>query len=314
MSKILSDSNTTSASTSKIGDYIPVSYNAYDDTLFSNDKINVSFNILFGKGKDSLVYTNERELKEFTNKYQVETTENDDSKYYYIIAEEGPLVIKIDNLDIYSNYSNNYEYALGFAVDFEEPEYLNESHYTPFNVDRDGVMWSIPVKKPYEYTSDYEKTFYQNAKAKYQWTASRAKNMGEELTEEEKELGIEKTTESTGLMYLSFMVLHKEKEVVQEHEITRSISRGPSRGPSCGVTRSITDYSVAGRVGYGHSATSSSVTSTFKYANNTARVVIPIRIRISKDSAISDMNCSKTLKGAEINMERKKILTAPFLP
>jgi len=134
--------------------------------------------------------------------------------------------------------------------------------------------------------------------------------MGEELTEEEKELGIEKTTESTGLMYLSFMVLHKEKEVVQEQEITR----GPSRGPSRGVTRSITDYSVAGRVGYGHSATSSSVTSTFKYANNTTRVVIPIRIRISKDSAISDMNCSKTLKGAEINMERKKILTAPFLP
>jgi hypothetical protein len=137
--------------------------------------------------------------------------------------------------------------------------------------------------------------------------------MGEELAEDEKEVGVEKTSESTGLMYLSFMILSKEKEVVQEREITRSCNMR-SGGVSRSITRSIIPDTVAGRVGYGHAATSSSVASTFKYAKHTSRVVIPVRIRISKDSAIGDMNCSKTLKGAEVNMERKKVVVAPFLP
>jgi len=202
------------SSTTKISNNIPVSYNAYNEDInTTTDKINVSFNILFGKGKDSLLFSNERELKEFTKNYEVETIENDDSKCYYVVADEGPFVIRIDNLDIYSRYNNNCEYALGFALDFEEPEYLEQKNYTPFNIDRDGVMWSIPVKKPYEHTSNYEKTFYQNAKAKYQWTTSSAKIMGEEIAEDEKEIGIEKTSESSGLMYLTFMVLQKEKEI-----------------------------------------------------------------------------------------------------
>ena len=300
------------SSTTKISNNIPISYNAYNEDInTTTDKINVSFNILFGKGKDSLLFSNERELKEFTKNYEVETIENDDSKCYYVVADEGPFVIRIDNIDIYSRYNNNCEYALGFALDFEEPEYLEQKNYTPFNIDRDGVMWSIPVKKPYEHTSNYEKTFYQNAKAKYQWTTSSAKIMGEEIAEDEKEIGIEKTSESSGLMYLTFMVLQKEKEVTQE------ISRGSnmrSGGVSRSITRSILDNSVAARVGYGHSATSSSVTSTFNYANYTTRVVIPVRFRISKDSAVTHMNCSHTLKGAEINMERKKFLAAPFIP
>ena len=310
----MSDNMTTAnaAPVSKITNNIQVSYNAYDENVVcTTDKMNVSFNISFGKGKDSLVYTNERDLKEFTTEYVVETVENDSSKHYYVAAQEGPLQVRIENLDIYSRYNNNCDYALGFAVDFEEPEYLEESNYTPFNIDRDGVMWSIPVEELWKGSSP--SVFYQNAKAKYQWTTSRAKCMGEELAEDEKEVGVEKTSESTGLMYLSFMILSKEKEVVQEREITRSCNMR-SGGVSRSITRSIIPDTVAGRVGYGHAATSSSVASTFKYAKHTTRVVIPVRIRISKDSAIGDMNCSKTLKGAEVNMERKKIVAAPFLP
>ena len=310
----MSDNMTTAnaAPVSKITNNIQVSYNAYDENVvYTTDKMNVSFNISFGKGKDSLVYTNERDLKEFTTEYMVETVENDSSKHYYVAAQEGPLQVKIENLDIYSRYNNNCDYALGFAVDFEEPEYLEESNYTPFNIDRDGVMWSIPVEELWKGSSP--SVFYQNAKAKYQWTTSRAKCMGEELVEDEKEVGVEKTSESTGLMYLSFMILSKEKEVVQEREITRSCNMR-SGGVSRSITRSIIPDTVAGRVGYGHAATSSSVASTFKYAKHTTRVVIPVRIRISKDSAIGDMNCSKTLKGAEVNMERKKVVVAPFLP
>ena len=305
-------STANAAPVSKVTNNIQVSYNAYDENVvFTTDKMNVSFNISFGKGKDSLVYTNERDLKEFTTEYMVETAENDSSKHYYVAAQEGPLQVKIENLDIYSRYNNNCDYALGFAVDFEEPEYLEESNYTPFNIDRDGVMWSIPVEELWKGSSP--SVFYQNAKAKYQWTTSRAKCMGEELVEDEKEVGVEKTSESTGLMYLSFMILSKEKEVVQEREITRSCNMR-SGGVSRSITRSIIPDTVAGRVGYGHAATSSSVASTFKYAKHTTRVVIPVRIRISKDSAIGDMNCSKTLKGAEVNMERKKVVVAPFLP
>ena len=296
----MSSDITTTNNVSNISNFIDVSYITAENTI---NITNVSFNITFGKGKDSLVYTDEKDLKEFSTNYQVETIENDNTKCYYVICDEGPFVIKIDNLDIYSRYNSKYDYALGFALDFEEPEYIEESNYTPVNIDRDGVMWSIPVDK-----IEKKNVFYQNAKAKYQWTAARCKNINEELTNEEKELGVEKTSETTGLIYLSIMVLSKEKEVVQERENTRSYNMR-----SGGVSRSISN-SVAARVGYGHSATSSSVASTFTYAKNTKRIVIPVRFRISKDSSIIDMNCSSTLIGAKVNMDRKKITTAPFLP
>jgi hypothetical protein len=298
-----------------ISDNIPVSYNAYDENVVATtDNINVSFNISFGKGKDALVYKDEKDLKQFTKKYEVDIVETDDTKAYYVIADEGPLLIKIDNLDINSRYNNDkYDYALGFAVDFEEPEYFGDEHYTPFNIDRDGVMWSIPVKESWKGTNSYENTFYQNGKAKYQWNTARAKNINEELTEDEKELGIEKTSDTTGLLYITFMVLSKERENVQEKEVIRNCNTRCSSGVSRSISRGNKD-SVAGRVGYGHSASSSSTTSTFKYAKYTSKRIIPIRIRISKNSDVSDMNCSKTLKGAAVNMERKKIVVAPFFP
>ena len=328
MSKI--SSSATAAATSsivKVSDSIQLSYNAYDtDVVYTTDMINVSFKVSFGKGNDSALYKNESDLKQFNKSYEIETLETDDAESYYVIAEEGPIVIKIENPDIYSRYNNNCDYALGFAVDFEEPDYLEQSHITPFNIDRDGVMWSIPIQEPWKPNSS---VFYQNGKAKYQWTTSRIKAMGEELTEDDKELGIEKTSENTGMMYLTFMVLSKEKEIVQEKEITRSCgmrsggmrSGGATRGggdSEGGATRSITrtigEGSVAGRVGYGNSASTSSVASTFKYAKHTTRYVIPVRIRISKDSSVSDVNCSKTLVGAENNMKRKTVTVAPFLP
>ena len=302
----------------KVSDSIQLSYNAYDtDVVYTTDMINVSFKVSFGKGNDSALYKNESDLKQFNKSYEIETLETDDAESYYVITEEGPIVIKIENPDIYSRYNNNCDYALGFAVDFDEPDYLEESHITPFNIDRDGVMWSIPIQEPWKPNSS---VFYQNGKAKYQWTTSRIKAMGEELTGDDKELGIEKTSENTGMMYLTFMVLSKEKEIVQEKEITRSCSMrsGGMRGGDGGVTRSITrnigEGSVAGRVGYGNSASTSSVASTFKYAKHTKRYVVPVRIRISKDSTVSDVNCSKTLVGAENNMKRKTVTVAPFLP
>ena len=308
------NSSETSASASaavapivKVSDCIQLSYNAYKDVVCTTDMINVSFKVSFGK-KCLINFP-----KQLSKSYEIETLETEDTESYYVIAEEGPIVIKIENPDIYSRYNNNYDYALGFAVDFDEPDYLEDSHITPFNIERDGVMWSIPIQEPWKPNSS---VFYQNGKAKYEWTASRSKAMGEELTEDDKELGIEETSENTGMMYLTFMVLSKEKEIVQEKEITRSggATRSIGGGMRGSVSRSIGEGSVAGRVGYGNSASTPSVASTFKYAKHTKRLVIPVRIRISKDSAVSDVNCSKTLVGAENNMKRKELVVAPFLP
>lgn len=290
-------SNTNIQPISSFSNKIKFAYNAYNDVVITNDKINVQFDVSFGKGLDSELSKDEKELKTFNKLYEVETIETDDTKSYYLYTEEGPLLIKIDNLDIYSRYNNNCEYALGFAVDFEEPEYFEDYNITPFNIERDGVMWSIPVD------NNNPNVFYQNGKAKYQWTTATAKTMNSELTQEELELGVEKTTETTGLFYITFMVLCKEKELVQQN-ITRSIGGG-MRGKY---------ESVAGRIGYGNSASTSSVPSTFKHAKSTYRLVVPIRIRILKDSEKSNINCSKNLKGAELNMERKKFVVAPFLP
>lgn len=294
------------SSVSKISNSINVSY-ITGTILKDNSTVNVRFKISFGKGKDSSVYKNESDLKQFTKSYEVETLESEDTECYYVIAEEGPIVIKIEDPDIFSNYNDKYVYALGFAVDFEEPEYSDDSHMTPSNIERDGVMWSIPIEKPWKPSN--KNVFYQNGKAKYQWTTSRAKVMGEELTEDEKLLGIEKTSESTGMMYITIMVLRKEKEVAPVQKTYRG-----SNTRCSGASRGIRSNSVAGRVGYGNSATTSSVASTFKYAEDTDRYVIPVRIRISNDSEVSDVNCSKTLRGAEVNTERKKMVTAPFYP
>ena len=309
MSKNSSDTSVSAAVAPivKVSDSIQLSYNAYKDVVCTTDMINVSFNVSFGK-KCLINFP-----KQLSKSYEIETLETDDTESYYVIAEEGPIVIKIENPDIYSRYNNNYDYALGFAVDFDEPDYLEDSHITPFNIERDGVMWSIPIQEPWKPNSS---VFYQNGKAKYEWTTSRSKAMGEELTEDDKELGIEETSENTGMMYLTFMVLSKEKEIVQEKEITRGggATRSIGGGMRGSVSRSIGEGSVAGRVGYGNSASTPSVASTFKYAKHTKRLVIPVRIRISKDSAVSDVNCSKTLVGAENNMKRKELVVAPFLP
>lgn len=309
MSKNSSDTSASAAVAPivKVSDSIQLSYNAYKDVVCTTDMINVSFKVSFGK-KCLINFP-----KQLSKSYEIETLETDDTESYYVIAEEGPIVIKIENPDIYSRYNNNYDYALGFAVDFDEPDYLEDSHITPFNIERDGVMWSIPIQEPWKPNSS---VFYQNGKAKYEWTTSRSKAMGEELTEDDKELGIEETSENTGMMYLTFMVLSKEKEIVQEKEITRGggATRSIGGGMRGSVSRSIGEGSVAGRVGYGNSASTPSVASTFKYAKHTKRLVIPVRIRISKDSAVSDVNCSKTLVGAENNMKRKELVVAPFLP
>ena len=282
---------------------IPVEYTTGD--------YSVRLNLNFGEGKDSEVYKNETERKNFKDNYNIEVYESgegdDYSKGYRVVTNEGPLVIKLGDISISGKDDYNYDYAVGFAVDNSMPEYTTDMSTIPYNIERDGTLWTIPANKGDSYKFD------QNPNAKYQWMAKRAMDIGYEPTEEELKLGMEKTSENTGLIYLTFMVFKKPRHV----EVTRGISRGATRGITRGITRGATRggdqmESDAARFGYGNEANSASKKSDFEYAGNTERYVLPVRLRINKKAANSDINCSQHLKGASVNTLRRQTMTVPF--
>jgi len=285
------------------------------DYITNNHKIN--FDISLGMAKDS-AYSSEYHRKRFNDNYNIEVYESGEvntdtyQKGYRVVANEGPISIKISNITIV-NRNEDYDYALGFALDNNEPKYTSESETIPYNIERDGTMWTIPANEINEYYFD------QNPNAKYQWVVKEALEKGYKPTEEEKELGMEETTEKTGLFYLTFMVFRKEKTYVPNDEvITRGITRGGNtRGGNTrgGNTRGISNTqedSVSGRFGYGNEAKTSSKVSEYKYVENTEKYTFPIRTRIKTDSDKSDINCSQTIRGAELNTLKKQMMTVPF--
>ena len=263
---------------------LPVCYNTANHAI--------KFDIIFGEGKEDADEISEKERKNFTNNYDIEVFESgtgdDYMKGYRVVANEGPLVVKIGNISI-NKENSNYDYAIGFALDNEEPEYNYNSSTIPNNITRDGTMWTIPANNGLSHNFD------QNPKAKYQWMTKKAMDEGYKPTEEELELGMEETSQNTGLIYLTFMVFRKNKYDYM------STTRG-------GTTRS----SSAARFGYGNEAKSASVASEFEYAEGTERYVLPIRLRIDNESKISNINCSRNLSGASINTLRRQTMTVPF--
>jgi hypothetical protein len=268
---------------------LPVCYNTA--------KHSIKFDIAFGEGKEDSDEISEDERKDFTKNYDVEVFESgegdDYMKGYRVVANEGPLVIKLKNISIQKENSK-YDYAIGFAVDNEEPEYNYESSTIPKNITRDGTMWTIPANNGISYNND------QNPKAKYQWVTKRSLEEGYKPTEEELELGMEETTQNTGLIYLTFMVFHKLKPNYMPY----------TRGGD--TTRSATRCSSGARFGYGNEANSASVKSGFEYAEGTEKYILPIRLRISDDSVKSNINCSRNLSGASLNALRRQTMTVPF--
>jgi hypothetical protein len=270
---------------------IPVEYTTGD--------YSVRLNLNFGEGKDSEIYKNENERKRFTDNYTVEVYESGEGDNYTmgyrVVTNEGPLVIKLGNISIVGKDDYNYDYAVGFALDNSLPEYTTERSTIPYNIERDGTLWTIPANDDNSYNFD------QNPNGRYQWVAKRAMDIGYEPTKEELEIGMEKTSEGTGLIYLTFMVFKKPRHV----EVTRGATRGATRGGN-------QMESDAARFGYGNEASTSSRKSDFEYAENTERYVLPIRLRINKKSATSEINCSQHLKGASVNTLRRQTMTVPF--
>jgi hypothetical protein len=276
---------------------------------------NVKFAISFGEGKDGEVYKIEKERKNFTKNYDVEVFESgtgdDYSKGYRVVANENPLVIKIGDINIQSenkNENSKYEYGIGFALDNAAPEYYYDYSTIPNNIERDGTMWTIQANNGSSYNFD------QNPNANYQWMAKKALDEGYKPTEKELELGMEETSQNTGLIYLTFMVFRKLKPEPVYQGTSRGGSGGATRssgGSSGGATRCIGGSSGA-RFGYGNEASSASVKSTFDYVEGTERFVLPIRLRIVEGSEISNINCSQHLKGASLNTLRRQTMTVPF--
>lgn len=291
---------------------IPICYNTANH--------DVKFSLSFGEGKEEEQSENETERKHFTKNYDVEVFESGVSgvsgegdeymKGYRVVANEAPLVIKISDISITNIKDNSkYDYAIGIAVDNAEPEYYSNSSTIPNNIQRDGTMWSIPANTGLSHNLD------QNPNAKYQWMAKRSLEEGYKPTLEELELGMEETSQNTGLVYMTFMVFNKLK-AEPEYSTTRcgGGSGGATRGLRGGgdSSGSSDSGSVGARFGYGNEASSASVKTSYEYSLGTEKYVMPIRLRISNNSAKSTTNCSQHLRGASINALRRQTMTVPF--
>ena len=136
---------------------IPVKYTTGD--------YSVHLNLNFGEGKDSEVYKNETERRNFKDNYNIEVYESGEgdnySKGYRVVTNEGPLVIKLGDISIYGKDDYNYDYAIGFALDNSIPEYSSDVSTTPYNIERDGTLWTIPANTGNSYKID------QNPNGKY---------------------------------------------------------------------------------------------------------------------------------------------------
>ncbi len=268
---------------------------------YTMNNYDIDFNINFGKGIDSAIEKNEKVRKNYSTEFPVEVFESGSgetyNKGYRVIGHRGAVVINLSNIKI-NEYpiNNNYEYALGFAVDNKKPEYSSDSVTLPNNIERDGTLWTIPANDRQSYKFD------QNPKGKYQWVIQNAADIGYEPTAEEYELGFEKSSETTGLIYITFMIFRKRIENTES--VTRDVTRG--------VTKGATRGSSAARFGYGNEAESSSKKSEFEWATGTEKYVLPIRFRIENESEKSNINCSETLRGASLNSLRTQTFAVPF--
>ena len=261
----------------------------------------IEFNLEFGKGVDSTIIPDDSRMKYSTeDKFLIDEVVFDDgAKNYRVIGTEAPIVSRISNLKVRNTNEHpdyTYKYGIGFAIDKEEPKYRDNISSEPYNIERDGRMWHIRANNGNVINLD------QNARARYQMYLKKAKKVGEELTEEEKEYGVEETTDNTGLFFITIMVCEGK---TYNEPVTRSISKGATRGATRGVTRGGGDYDN-GRIAYGSVATTSSSVSTMDYVDS-PKLIIPFRFKVLKDSEITAIMGSKDLASAMNAEELQKM-------
>lgn len=269
---------------------------------YSTEDYKISFNLKFGLGIDSAIEPDHDKRTIITNSYDIEKIVNNEQTGYRVIAHEGPLVIEVSDVNISNDmYDRTHTYALGVVFDMKKPEYDTKASIKPNNIERDGIMWNIPID-----SDDTTHCFDQNAKANYQIVLKRAMDTDYKPTDKEILMGLEETTYTTGLMYITFMVFNKQKEIY-----THSLYRGG--GATRGATRGGNSSSDPARIGYGNSASTSSTQSPYKYAEHTEKFILPIRYRIDKNSKTSNINCASNMASAMHVAELNKMtMEVPF--
>jgi hypothetical protein len=272
---------------------------------FTSGDYYVEFMLEFGKGTDSSINPDDSRMSySDKDKFIMEEVVFDDgAKNYRIIGTEAPIVAKISNIRITNNDeipNYKYKYGIGFAMDKEQPTYRSNLSSEPNNIERDGKMWHIDANNNGVYRLD------QNAGARYQMYLKKAKKIGEELTEQEKLIGVEETSDKTGEFYITIMVC-ESKTYVEPTNTTRGFAvtkgmgatRGSrTRGGGC-------DYET-GSIGYGSVANTSSTESELKYVDS-PKIIIPMRFKVLSDSEVTEMLTSKDLSSAKSAEELQKM-------
>lgn len=260
------------------------------DVQYATDDVEVSFRVAFGKGKDSYNVTC-YERTNYSTPYNIEKHSDGDVNMYCLLAEEGPFVLEVTDVNVVSKTGMNrrkthdgyvdYKYGIACVLDMnKEPVYDGCTDFTPsIDIERDGKAWVIFNGKTIRVD--------QNGEAMFQWSTARALDKGVKPTAEQELMGVEERHENSGMIYITFQPIYIE-EVHQtvKQELTRGLTRviGPSQ-----ETR-------AARVGYGSKAqTASKRTSTIPIPSS--RYVLPIRIR-NIGKASPDTKCAKDLKSA----------------
>ena len=274
---------------------------------FNSGNYNVEFMLEFGKGTDSSINSHDSRMS-YTDKDKFimeEVVFDDGAKNYRIIGTEAPVVAKISNIVITNNDeipNYRYKYGIGFAMDKEQPTYRSNLSSEPNNIERDGKMWHINANDNQSYRLD------QNAGARYQMYLKKAKKIGEELTEQEKLIGVEETSDKTGEFYITIMVC-ESKTYVEPVSTTRGFAvtkgmggMGATRGSR---TRGGDDYET-GSIGYGSVANTSSTESELKYVDS-PKIIIPMRFKVLSNSEVTELLTSKDLSSAKSAEELQKM-------
>ncbi|EKX34861.1 hypothetical protein GUITHDRAFT_146873 [Guillardia theta CCMP2712] len=246
----------------------------------------VSFDLDFCKGKRSSEF-GEYERLCFGEAYDVETflLDEGDRKAYRVIAEEGVLLSRISNMSVKtaeSGDTDTNDYSIAVLIHTKEPKFPEDDKDsdTPLNPDStDGVPWSVPIYRN-------SQTIDQNGLGKFQITVKRAVERNE-LPEDPY---TEVTTDSTGVVYMTFFVEHKPKP--EREEATRGGGSFRTRG--CGEVK----HDQA-RVGYGDRASTASQKSQYKTIPGTGRFILPLRYMVRAGSDASEAPCSETAPKAE---------------
>jgi hypothetical protein len=196
---------------------------------------------------------------DISERYPIEKLVNENGISLEVTGKVGPFAIRVSkwNFDVTDLDKGTYSEILcgfGFAVDNKKPEYLPESNTLVDPSIRDGNSWVVTDKKGTNYVFD------QNGNAK--WQLSMAESIqGREMSLVDTAFGKEKTTDDTGLMFISIQVFVKSV-----------LWRGCKPADEGNAPKPI-----LARIGYGEGCTTYSRPSNYKFAKMSQIWTIPFR-------------------------------------